>query len=395
MKFYWYTALIFGLVLGAFIYMSDNHFSRRTSQPASAVIANCDMSTPRAAVRSFLQNVRNYNRDRYSGFQCVANIITAPGEQKTASYESDVFEKAKKLFLILENINYDLDTDIPDNVSGDRAVFTLKIKDRIIKIVMVRGNDGWHFAREMFTDQTFVDVVNKLKHKYDKFTSENMEGDTFVQSLMSPYRTFFTLKSGVEGKGQNSLDRAVSTLDLSYLTALEQPVYGPILAIILYRVITERSTIHLEQLSADPDCDYPPVFLVVPDLGSITMHVVTLPNGRKAWKFTPESLNVAWKSYDDTIQDLLKEGADPFIGEQLPLHMDIDDFVHRHYPNLIERYLNTNIYKWVILLGLFLLTPVVPWLISFAGNRILNVVEKNCLRGLPLLNALRLYCPYR
>ena len=381
MKFYWYLVIAIGIMLGSVIFSSNVNLMPESTNHHAEIDGDCNFSTPREAVRTFLYNARNYNRDHYSGFGCIADVVTSQERKKYADYNTEVVEKAKKIFLVLENINYNINKDIPEDVTGNKISFVLFLKEQPVKFIMEKGLKGWRFSNEMFSDPTFLKVIKDLKIKYAKFTSENIEGDTYVQNLMSPFRTFFTLKSGVEGKGAESLERATAALDLSDYNSLERPVYGPILAVLVYRVISQRSTIQLEQLSADPDCDYPPVFLVVPDLGSVTMHVVTLDDGRKAWKFTPESLNAAWKSYDDTIDDVLKEGNNPFSGNKLPLHMVVDDFVHLNFPGLMVKYFNTNLYKWVILFGLFIITPVVLWLISRIVSQIIVFLDKKLPEG--------------
>lgn len=391
MRIYWSIALLAALFLGLFMFMDNTHVPDNKVELLGSENV-CDLSTPRKAVRSFLYSVRNYNRDHYTGFNCLTKVVSSP-EDMADDNKSEAIKKARDIFLLLENINYDIDDDIPGVVNEDQFTLHFSYEGQQLDLIMKKGPEGWHFLSSLFNSQTFKDIIKKLRYKYAKFTSEKMEGDTFVQSLMSPYRTFFTLKSGVEGKNYDNLKAAVNTLDMSEFTALERPVYGPILAVMLYRTINSCSPIHLEELSASPDSEYAPVFMVIPELGSITMHVVTLENGRKAWRFTPHSLQVIQTCYDKTIQDLLREGTDPFVGKQLPLHIVIDDFIQRNYPQLMVRYLNTNVYKWIALFILFLLTPLAVKTISYILNSILTSVEKKLPEGIIPPNRRKLILP--
>ena len=380
MKLYWSIAVLIGLLLGIFLFTSN---SPVLDNKAELLIAEntCDLSTPRKALHSFLYSVRSYNRDHYTGFDCLTKIVSSP-EDMADDNKSDVIKKARNIFLVLENMNYDIDQDVPDTTQGDQIDLDFSYQGHAIKLPMRKGIGGWHFSSSIFENPTFKELVKNLHYKYAKFTSEKMEGDTFIQSLMSPYRTFFTLKSGVVRTNQDNLKAAISTLDMSRFTALEKPVYGPILAVMLYRVINSCSPLHLEELSASPDSEYAPVFMVIPDMGSITMHVVTLENGRKAWKFTPHSLQVVQTCYDDIMQELLREGTNPFVGNELPLHMIIDDFVQRNYPQLMVKYLNTNIYKWIALFALFVITPLALKIISFLFNKAFTSVETKLPKGI-------------
>ncbi|WP_415713757.1 mechanosensitive ion channel family protein [Maridesulfovibrio sp.] len=380
MKLYWSIALLAGLLLGLFL-LTDNTPVLENKTEIFNVDNTCDLSTPRRAVRSFLFSVRNYNRDNFTGFDCLTKVVSSPADMADDN-KSEAVKKAHDIFLLLENLNYDIDDDIPETVQGDQIKLNFEYEGQQLELGMRRGPYGWHFSSTLFRNPELINLVKKLRHKYAKFTSEKMEGDTFVQSLMSPYRTFFTLKSGVEGKSHDNLKAAVNSLDMSRFTALEKPVYGPILAVMLYRIINSCSSLHLEELSAAPDSEYAPVFMVIPEMGSITMHVVTLENGRKAWKFTPHSLQVTQTCYDDTMQELLRKGTDPFVGRQLPLHIVIDDFVQQNYPQLMVKYLNTNIYKWVALFVLFLITPLVVRIISYLLNIVLTSIEKKLPKGI-------------
>lgn len=391
MKIYWSIALLAGILLGLFL-ITDNTPVLENKIELLSTDNSCDLSTPRNAVRSFLHSVRNYNRDDYTGFNCLTKVVSSP-EDMADDNKSEAVKKARDIFLILENINYDIDEDIPDTTQGDQVDLHFSYEGQPLDIMMKKGAAGWHFSKTLFRNPTFINLVKKLQYKYAKFTSEKMEGDTFVQSLMSPYRTFFTLKYGVDGKNYDKLEAAVSALDMSNFTVLEKPVYGPILAVMLYRIINSCSPLHLEELSASPDSQYAPVFMVIPEIGSITMHVVTLENGRKAWKFTPHSLQVVQTCYDSTIQELLQEGTNPFAGRQLPMHIVIDDFFQRNYPQLMVKYLNTNIYKWIALFALFLLTPFAVKIISYLLNGVLTSVEKKLPEGIIPLNRRKFILP--
>ena len=380
MKVYWSIALLIGLLLGIFLFTANIPVLENRNELLTAE-NTCDLSNPRNAVRSFLYSVRSYNRDHYTGFDCLTKVVSSPKDMADDN-KSEAVKKAHDIFLVLENMNYDIDEDIPDNIQTDKVDLHFLYEGQDIDLPMTKGPNGWHFSSSLFKDRDFKELVKKLRYKYAKFTSDKMEGDTFLQSLMSPYRTFFTLKSGVVGTSQDNLGAASSTLDMSRFTVLEKPVYGPIISVMLYRIINSCSPLHLEELSASPDSEYAPVFMVLPEIGSITMHVVTLENGRKAWQFTPHSLHVAQTCYDDIMQNLLQEGIDPFVGKNLPLHMIIDDFVQRNYPQLMVKYLNTNVYKWIALFALFLLTPLALKIIAYILNRVLTSVEKKLPAGI-------------
>ncbi len=375
MKLFWRLIIILGVILalGSYFIQQNPHLDNTVTR---IPVLKCERDTPREAMASFLRSMRRYEESNQAGFSCLVPLVASPVEIEKEINKSVVLLRARQLLLLLENLDFKLDDIISERMEQDKLVLPFTYQNQVINITMLRADSGWYFDPVMFQSEDFLSMYRNLRNTYERFTRSDMEGDTFVPDLMSPYRTFFTLTTGIEGLDAEGMDDVLKTLDMSNFMPLECSAYGPVLAVMLYRIIKLYSSLQLEELSADPKTTRQPVFLVVPGLGTITMHVVTLKDGLKAWKFTPKSLEVAWKSYDDIVRNLMVEGVDPFIGEGLPLHTRLDDAIQQHAPELLVYFGGSNLYKWMTLFLLLAATPLLGRVTAWLAILILKLLKR-------------------
>lgn len=380
MKLFWRLVLILGVVLALAVFLAERE-TRLGSDLPQAEVQQCERGTPREAVASFLRSMHRYEENNRSGFSCVVPLVASPEEIEEEIDKSVILFRARQLLLLLENLDFQMQDIVSESRDEDRLVLPFTYQNKPVDISLLRTDTGWYFDPSMFQSAEFQSTYQTLRDTFDRFTRSDMNGDTFVPDLMSPYRTLYTLQAGVEGLDAEGMDDALKTMDMSTLMPLERSVYGPVLAVMLYRIIKLHSTLQLEELSADPTTTRQPIFLVVPGLGTVTMHVVTQENGVKAWKFTPKSLEVAWKSYDDIMRNLIIEGVDPFIGERLSLHIRLDDMVQKHARGLLVYFLKSNLYKWIVIFLLLAATPLLCRMFSWLVRRFSMTLERRLPHG--------------
>ncbi|WP_027184395.1 mechanosensitive ion channel family protein [Desulfovibrio inopinatus] len=385
MKLFWRLILVLGILLAVASILTQ-HKTYEAPVPTQVSPLQCDRDTPRNAMASFLQSMHRFEENNQSGLSCVVPLVTSSEESEEDINKSIVLLRARQLLLLLENLDFKLDDIVSAGVNEARVELPFTYQGKTIDITMLHTDTGWYFDPAMFQSAEFQAMYRNLRDMYERFTRSDMEGDTFVPDLMSPYRTFFTLKAGVEGLDSEGMVDALKTMDMSAFMPLERSVYGPVLAVMLYRIITLRSPLQLEELSADPQTTRQPIFLVVPGLGTVTMHVVTLENGLKAWKFTPKSLEVTWKTYDDIIRNLMMEGIDPFIGQRLSLHTRLDDMIQKYTPGLLVYFLKSNLYKWIVIFLLLAATPFLCRATAWLAKRSLMALERRLPWDIPSLH---------
>ncbi|QJT10932.1 mechanosensitive ion channel family protein [Oceanidesulfovibrio marinus] len=380
MKLFWRLILILGIILAVGGYLAERE-TRLSPDLSQVDIQQCERGTPREAIASFLRSMHRYEEDNQFGFSCLVPLVASPEEIKEEIDKSVILLRARQLLLLLENLDFQMEDIVSDRIDVDKVTLPFTYQNKSVDITMLRADTGWFFDPSMFKSAEFRSTYQTLQDTFERFTRSDMQGDTFVPDLMSPYRTLYTLRAGVEGLDAEGMTDALKTMDMSEFLPPERSVYGPVLAVMLYRIITLHSTLQLEELSADPTTTRQPIFLVVPGLGTVTMHVVTQENGVKAWKFTPKSLEVAWKSYDDIMRNLMVQGVDPFIGVRLSLHTRLDDLVQKHARGLLVYFLKSNLYKWIIIFVLLVATPLLCRVSSWLANRILTTVESRLPSG--------------
>jgi len=326
----------------------------------------------RQAFKTLMDAMFKYERGLHSDISLLYELIEVPPAVKEDYRDNYLINAADRLYVILQNVDFDPEKDIPSNVAKDRAEIQIGRKDGLqVTFEMVKSPDGiWRFAAETADDPRIKELYSEIKTRYEKLSRADMEGDTFQQDMMSPYRTVRTLYKGVLGHGEYGLKDAAGTLDLSEMDQAVQKTLGPYVAVTLYRILRFRSPLDMSQLSADPQSKRSPILLLDPKYGVVSLHVVKDPDsGLKQWKFTPISTQVAIDAYEEFMAkgmaEMLQDKSSLISGKNLPIKIQVDDWIWKHFPGLETKTLGMAIWKWMLLLGLLLATPVIVKLIRF------------------------------
>lgn len=328
--------------------------------------------TLRGAFETLMSTMLKFERGIHGdvGLGLLYSVLEIPPSVKADFRDSYLINAAKRLYVILQNVDYDPIEDIPLNIPGDTTNIVLGREDGLKVTFHMKKlpGGGWAFAAETLDDSALKKLYDQLRVKHEKLSRSDLEGDTFQLDLMSPYRTVRTLFHGVTSQSGYTLEDAIQTLELSETDSVIRKQFGKIIAVELYRILKFRSPLDISELSADPNYKKLPILLVNPQYGVITMAVVKDPKtGIKAWKFTAKSLEVVLDSYDDYMADGMAAhlGRDNgiLVGGELPLHIRVDDFFQVHMPRLEKTLFGVNLWKWLFLLALLGLTPLVLWTI--------------------------------
>lgn len=344
----------------------------------------------------FQEDMINYEQGELKSPDDVFDLLQRPEFINKDREFSYLLKAARRLFLITQNLTFDIAADIPDApTDSDRTKVTLYTESRKpVTLALVKNAKGkWLFSAETLNSQEIIKLYKSIKERYEKLTRLDKEGDTFKIDLMSPYRTMLSLKFGVMGIFGSTLDQAVQTLDLSNIEPVLREDVGRILAVRLYRVIRFQSPLALEALSADPKTETIPIFLVEPGYGAVSMHVVEDQKGVKAWKFTPKSLDVILATYDANIKNILDEGSNPFIGVHLPLDVQVDDLVQKRFPYLEKKFLGVDLWKYAMLLLLLGASPVILWGIRQASHKAMRFLRPRSRGALDGISDRRMSLP--
>lgn len=306
----------------------------------------------------FQEDMINYEKGQLQSKEDVFDLLQRPEHINIDRAYTYLLKNAKRLFLVVQSLIFDYETDIPDApLDKNTAKFVLYTEDEDpVTFELVKNEQGtWVFSAKTIDSQEIYKLYKRIHDRFEKLTRADMEGDTFNLNLMSPYRTMIRLRSGIMGRYGLTLEDAAQTLDLSKIEPVLRDDLGKTLAVRLYRILHFESPLDVEQLSAQPNTETIPVFLVEPGFGAISMHVVTDEAGIKSWKFTPKSLDVVRKTYDDNVANIIDEGNNPFIGKNLTLDVMFDDLVQSKLRFLEREFLGVDLWKLISLLCLFFL----------------------------------------
>ncbi len=316
-----------------------------------------------------------YERGVPSDMNQLLKLLEPPEFVQSDRRDTYVLNAARRLYLVLQNVDYDGLDDIPKDITGDHV--TLSLGDESshqIEIHMVKKPDGtWVIAPQTLEDKHLRQVYEQVKARYAKLTRADTDGEYFNPNLMSPFKTMLTFHNGVRGLSGFTMDDAVSALDMSEINPVVRKIIGPTLAVFINRVLAFRSPLELTELSADPMSETIPILLVTPEYGVITLHVVENPKTKeKAWKLTPKSLETAANAYDDFMSDGMMQAMSDdapnhawYEVRNPPLHLLVDDFFQFHFPALEKDYMGIDIWKWLCIFLIVAMTPL-AWMLAGA-----------------------------
>jgi MscS family membrane protein len=287
--------------------------------------------------------------------------------------ESLIRKSISRLFFVLENQGLDMDEAIPDAPQdSDTAVVYIKDgRGTPLPLTLRKDSEGkWRFSDKSICQPTLTRVYAHLRNRLEKVTNLGKDSDEFNPRFVSPYRSMMTLIAGVENFAGYNLQDATQALDLSELSPPKQVTEGPNLAIMLYRVLTLESAVDVDDLPATSESSKAPTFLHRNGLGAIGMQITTDKDGLKSWKFSPETLDVVKDIYDETIADALKQGINPFLGANLTTTVRLDDFIQQHAPAMEQPVFGINLWKYLALVIVLILSPL-AWRLGHKSGHII------------------------
>ncbi len=314
-----------------------------------------------------------YERGVPSDMNQLLKLLEPPKFIQSDRRDTYVLNAARRLYLVLQNVDYDGFDDIPKNITGDHVTLSLGDKSsHQIEIHMIKKPDGtWVIAPKTLEDKHLRQVYEHVKARYAKLTRADTDGEYFNPNLMSPFKTMLTFHNGVRGLSGFTMEDAVSALDMSEINPVLRKILGPTLAVYINRVLAFRSPLELTELSADPMSETIPILLVTPEYGVITLHVVENPDTKeKAWKLTPKSLETAANTYDDFMSEgmvraMTNDGPNHewYEVKNPPLHILADDFFQFNFPALEKDFFGMDLWEWLCIVLILVLTPL-TWLLT-------------------------------
>jgi len=220
-----------------------------------------ELKSPRDTFRVFRTAMRKAALRDYSNVWVAISCISPQGLRhiKGSMKSEIIFNNALKLYLVLKYLDYDLD-EIPETISTNAINVLLSSENdgTSFSFSLIKNKSGnWQFSANNFSNPDFIELYKSKVQETKIFTSQNLAGDTFVKSMMSPAQSYSTFINGVEGNYGFTIEDAVKVLELTKIHPLLRPIIGKFYAIAIYRIIKNASSQSLSTLSDEPDYPLP------------------------------------------------------------------------------------------------------------------------------------------
>lgn len=227
---------------------------------------------------------------------------------------------------------------------GSEASFSLKQAgtEVALDLRMVKKEGQW------FIFPPPLSVLDTARHALEAARPKIQ--DARLQGLHSPRDTLRTLVRAFSSEG-GSLDLAMSTLNMSQLSALAKEYEGPKLARYVNRSLQRIGSLTWQEVPDDPSRDTSYVHFEHP-MGRISIGPTVTEHG-VIWQFTPETLQTIRSVY--AALDNFPPGEVSY--QQSPkesLYFQTRDLVSRGYTGLVKQLGPMEAWQWVGLLVVFI-----------------------------------------
>ncbi len=320
-----------------------------------------DLSTPRATVQTFFEamgGVQAGNDERLSeAISCLFLDEEIPEEDRMTRGA----EAAEQLYQVLDSIQFSL-SDIAEEASGDNYVTKLGDAENPLELSLHRYEDGaWRFSSLNFEAAQIEEMEETVAKKEEGESAE--EAPVFVESLKSPRVTMQTFLRGInETDGLTEAD-ALTALDLSDINESVRADVGRDLAVQLKSAMDRIKLVEYNELPPESTGEAYSFFRS-PE-GRIVIDVIEdAETGEKAWKFTKATLENIESLYLAYKDKPLVEGLKPESEVDLPLSLQLRNWVHDNAGFLLEKNLYLQNWQWLGLFSVILVGMVISRLIG-------------------------------
>jgi len=320
------------------------------TQEAVDLPSGLNQTSPRAAVRTFLEAMDGVQRSRPGAMAAALECLYLEGiparERPAAGPDA-----ARRLHDILGGVTLRLD-DLPSETDERTLDITLDYPEPIVLTLRHYDDGSWRFNSE--TIAALPDLYRQYEEHRRSLQDEASELNLHPD-LESPRKTMRTFLEGMHAWSDGGRDRVLRTMDLS-----AEP-----------EAVRNRRGEHYASLLKEVLDRYPAVvYETIPDHRTGARYVHVLPNirleegrmvdgeihialiehdtpGQTGWRFTPETLNRLAGYYDAVSYRPRLAGLQD--GRSLSLVMQVRDTIARNYPPLLNRTLILENWQWAAL----------------------------------------------
>lgn len=305
-----------------------------------------DLSTPRAALRSFLAAAGLAKADKTYALASAIDAIDFGSDAGWTSREQR-FSGARELFQLIDRATFKLST-IPDDTAAPRLDLQLPEANSkaVVNITMQRGADGkWRIV---------MPAPGALRAELD--ATEQQTADGFRQ-LQSPRDTLRAFLNGMQRWNSGGATEAIDTIDLSHVPDVLRRTEGELVAQYLVRIIDRVGQSTLQNVPNSGESREPFVYFELP-AGRIVIAPVGTGNDTR-WKFSADTARNIRKLYRSAEQLPDHHALDPSFIPPSPMFA-LRNEVKRYAPALLKSVTGPgHIEYWQLLAGLAALASIV------------------------------------
>lgn len=271
---------------------------RITPGDGTSASTDVDLSSPRAAMRSFLVASSLAQTGKTYALSSAMDAIDFGDDAGWASREQR-FTGAQQLYQLIDRATFHM-SFIPDDTAGNTLALALPLLDSkaTIDIAMQRGVDGkWRIV---------MPPPSELRTQLDSGKPQTADGFRLLQSPRDTLRAFL---DGMERWQTGGEAQAVATIDLSHVPEVLRSTEGNFVAQYLVRILNQLGHGTLQSVPNSGTSREPFVLFELP-AGRIAIEPVGTGDDTR-WKFSADTARNIRSLYRAAEQLPNNEALDP------------------------------------------------------------------------------------
>lgn len=322
--------------------------------------AQMRQGNPRELLRAFLLAGDAVENGDLQYLDDIVQLLFYPESDQD---KTDELREATLLWLVIDQFRFRM-TDVARAPKGDTYDLRLSRADGNKFVVkFIKRDDRW-FLRVPLEHELEAALAGLLIRTKGRVPSPNR-----VFRLENPRDTMEAFQDSMRA-GTGGLDTAISTLDLSELSAVSREREATLLAQYLDEVLLRIGEVVLQEIPNDPESEVPYVHFAHPQ-GDIVIAPVETADGTK-WQFTPDTLRTIRQLYTAAEDLPVPEHTLAFDPDGGPVFFRIRNVLRNIVPEALEPIGPLEAWQWLAMVLVFLAALVSAILFSllfFLGGR--------------------------
>lgn len=311
-------------------------------------------TSPRETLRAFLLAGGAVENGNLAYLDDIVALLAYPEQDLD---KTDELREATLLWLIVDQFRFRM-YSVAQDPPGETYDFRMTRYDGASYTLTFLKQDGRWLIQVPPEQDLEMSLEGLLGRSKGRVPSPNR-----IYKLESPRDTMEAFLHSMRA-GKGGMEGAITTLDLSEVSAVSREREATLLAQYLDEVLLRIGEVVLQEIPNDPDSETPYIHFVHPNGDIVIAPVETADGEGQQWKFTPETLRTVRELYAAAEDLPLPQHTLPYDPDGTAIFFEIRDALRDVVPGALSPLGPLEVWQWAALVVAFLVALVAAAVVS-------------------------------